>query len=77
LRVSEFEEWPILCSGEFQGQGRDQGVLRRGALYLRGRRSIETAEIPSLEELRELLELATEKRLRRFLATAQRAEWAW
>src|SRR5712692_3907863 len=74
LRVAEFEEWPVLCAGEFQGQGqgRSQDVLRRGALYLRGRRSIETAEIPSLEELRELLELATEKQLRRFLSTAQR-----
>ena len=71
LRVYEFDEVPVLCKrhyGDAQGQ-----VLRSGALYIRSRRKPETSEIPTHEDMRALVDLATEKVLRRFLVTVDRA----
>ncbi len=67
ITVYEFEEIPILCKNNCGD------VLRKGACYVRSRHKPETSEIPSQEEMRELLELATEKRLRKFLAQAKAA----
>jgi hypothetical protein len=72
LEVHEFDDVPILCAQSFQAQGFPE-VLRKGACYVRSQRIPETAEIPTGVEMRELLDLATEKRLRRFLTTAQAA----
>jgi predicted HTH transcriptional regulator len=66
LLVQEFEDIPVLCRQNYPG------VLRGGALYVRTRRKPETSEVPSQTEMRELLELATEKRLRAFLSTMSR-----
>ena len=75
LRVSEFDEIPILCRKEYvsaASKGREQ-VLRPGACYVRSRHKPETSEIPSEEAMRELLELAVDKGMRRFIARAMRA----
>lgn len=66
LQVFEFDDVPVLCR-------RDAPDLRRGACYVRSHRTPETAEIPTAVEMRELLDLATEKRLRAFVASAERA----
>ena len=58
LRVREFEDVPILCKKDFAE------TLRKGACYVRTRRKPETTEIPAQAEMRELIELATTKRLR-------------
>ena len=67
LTVDEFEEVPVLCRHPFEG------VLRQGACYVRRRGRIETSEIPTHVEMRELLDLATEKGIRRFLSQVHRA----
>lgn len=67
LTVDEFEEMPVLCKKEFQG------VLRDGACYVRRKGRIESSEVPNGAEMRDLIELATEKGVRRFLRTASRA----
>lgn len=67
LHVAEFEEVPVLCKKDYPD------VLRQGACYVRSRRKPETSEIPSQEDMRDLLEVATEKRLRRFISQAQAA----
>lgn len=67
LRVREFEDIPVLCKKDYQG------VLRKGACYVRPRRKPETTEIPTQEDMRDLLDLASEKRLRRYLEQARRA----
>ena len=72
LRVYEFEDIPILCRRNVQGE-KGKPLLRDGACYVRSRRKPETAEIPTHEDMRELLELATEKRLRAFLRQARAA----
>lgn len=67
LRVDEFEDVPVLCKKDYPD------VLRNGACYVRSRRKPETSEIPTQEDMRDLLELAAEKRVRRFYAMARAA----
>ncbi|MBA3842882.1 MAG: putative DNA binding domain-containing protein [Actinobacteria bacterium] len=68
LRVEEFEDVPHLCT-------RDSGLdtTRRGALYIRSRKSPATTEIALSSELRDILSLSTQKALRDFVQTAGRA----
>lgn len=67
IEVFEFEDIPHLC-----GKHQD-GVLREGALYVRPRKVPETSEVASAVEMREVVELATEKALRRYVEIAERA----
>ena len=64
ITVDEFVDIPILCKKSFPD------VLRKGACYVRTRRKPETVEIPSQENMRDLLELAIEKGVRRFIQQA-------
>ena len=66
LEVDEFADIPILCKRDYQG------VLRNGACYVRSRHKPETSEIPTQEDMRDLLELATDKGVTRFLDRARR-----
>jgi hypothetical protein len=71
LKFHEFDDVPILCARDYN---RDKDtVVRKGACYVRSRHKPETSEIPSQSEMRDLLELATEKRLRLYVTTARRA----
>ncbi len=65
--VKEFEDIPVLCKKDYPE------ILRKGACYVRSRRKPETIEVPTQEDMRDLLDLATEKRLRKFLALAKSA----
>jgi predicted HTH transcriptional regulator len=67
INVHEFEDIPILCKKEYQG------VLREGACYIRTRRKPETAEIPTQTEMRDLLDLAIIKNIRKYLSIAYTA----
>lgn len=66
IGVEEFADIPVLCKRDYQG------VLRSGACYVRSRRKPETSEIPTQADMRDLLDLATEKRLREQLALWER-----
>jgi predicted HTH transcriptional regulator len=66
LHVEEFADIPVLCKRDYQG------VLRNGACYVRTRRKPETTEIPTQADMRDLLELATDKGIVRFLERARR-----
>lgn len=59
IQFSEFAELPIICK-------RDGPGLRRGGLYVRATRQVETAELASHAELREILNLATRKMVRQW-----------
>ena len=65
IEVREFEDIPVLCKRDFPD------VLRNGACYVRTRRKPETSEIPAQAEMRDLLDLATDKGVQRFLARAE------
>ena len=68
LKVHEFEEIPVLCRQDYiKG---DDVILRKGACYVRSRHKPETSEIPSQEDMRDLLDLATDKGVRKFVARA-------
>lgn len=66
IEVEEFEEIPVLCKKDYQD------ILRDGGCYVRSRRKPETSEIPTHTDMRDLLELATEKAVRKYIAQAQR-----
>jgi hypothetical protein len=58
LRIREFADLPIICKRD----GAER--LRSGAVYVRPRRKCESIELPSQAEMREILDLAAEKRVR-------------
>ncbi|MDW7681353.1 MAG: ATP-binding protein, partial [bacterium] len=60
IQINEFLELPVICKKD----GIDN--LRKGAVYIRPRRKIETVEVPGQVEMREILENATEKLIRKF-----------
>ena len=70
VRVDAFADMPVLCRKDYAKAaqpGRPATLLlRQGACYVRSRRKPETSEIPTQAEMRELLDLATERRLRAF-----------
>lgn len=63
--VHEFEDIPVICKKDYPD------VLRAGACYVRTRRKPETLDIPTQTDMRDVLDLAIEKGVRRFVAQAQ------
>jgi len=61
LQVREFEDLPVACKREYGT------VLQRGAYYVRSRRKPESVVVWNQTDMRDLIELATEKRLRKYL----------
>lgn len=68
LEVFEFADVPHLCAADDS-----TSKLRKGALYVRTRGMPCTTEFASSTEMREVLELASSKRLREYLGMAERA----
>jgi hypothetical protein len=67
IQVFEFLDTPHLCAKDYPK------VLRKGALYVRPRKVPETSEVASLVEMRDVIHLATEKALRAYIETVERA----
>jgi hypothetical protein len=67
LSINEFEEIPVIC--------RRNGLqnLQEGVLYTRSRRLPSTTAVPSQSEMREIIDMAIKKGLRRFIENAQYA----
>jgi predicted HTH transcriptional regulator len=80
LSVSEFEDIPVLCRKTYNHKDpkskKQVTILREGACYVRTKRKPETSEIPSQTEMRDLLDLATDKGLQKFVRRARAAEIA-
>ena len=70
LRIHEFEDIPVLCKKDYNNNA--EVVLRKGACYVRSRHKPETSEIPTQEDMRDLLALATDKSVRKFISRAIR-----
>ena len=66
LDVEEFSDIPVLCKRSYGD------VLQDGACYVRPRRKPETSSIPTQADMRDLLDLAIEKGVTRFLERARR-----
>ena len=71
IDVAEFSDVPVLCKKDY-GDGR-KTILRAGACYVRPRRKPETVEVSTYADMRDLIDLATEKGVRRFVEIADRA----
>jgi hypothetical protein len=65
--VREFDEVPVVCRRSYEN------VLRQGALYTRSYRMAETCEVQTQTEMREIIDMATDKGIRSFLARGRRA----
>lgn len=66
LQVEEFGEIPVVCKRDGPCN------LRKGAVFTRAYGKAETVEVPSQTEMREILDVATEKAIRKLLATMYR-----
>jgi hypothetical protein len=75
LHVAEFATVPVLCRKGWTANKESGGksVLRQGACYVRSSSKPETSEIPTQTEMRELLDIATEKRLRAYFSLSAAA----
>lgn len=58
IQVQEFAQLPVVCKKDGEG-------LKRGDVFTRGRRKYETARVGSQTEMREILDLAVDKEIRR------------
>lgn len=67
LDVAEFDHVPHVCKRDYPGQ------LQKGMTYVRPRGKPESVPVPSYLEMRELLDLATTKGVRDFIARAHAA----
>lgn len=61
IQVQEFTEIPVVCKKDGE-----RGVCR-GAIYTRPRRKIESVPVPSQTEMREILDLAVDKKIRKHI----------
>ncbi len=65
--INEFEEIPVIC----KRNGLEN--LRAGDMYTRSRRMPSTEKLPTQSEMREIIDMAIEKGMRRFIERAQHA----
>jgi hypothetical protein len=65
VQVKEFDEIPVICK-------KDGTDLRNGAMYARSRTKNESAEVSSQSEMREIMDMAVDKGVRKFLTRSQR-----
>lgn len=67
VTVNQFDMLPVICKKDCFG------VLRKGALYVRPRAGrVETVEVPSHVEMREILQIAAEAIAREIIASNER-----
>ena len=66
IRIQEFQDIPVICKRNFGA------TLRCGAIYTRTCGKRESAEVQSQTEVREILNMATEKNVRKFIGTAMK-----
>lgn len=64
--IHEFDEIPVVCKRNYGSS------LHQGKIYTRSHRIPETCIVQSQTEMREIIEMATEKGVRHFLRTAQK-----
>lgn len=69
LSVHEFAELPILAKKDVP-DSKNRPIIRKGACYVRSFGKPETSEIPGQDEMRDLLDLAIQKGIRKFVQRA-------
>lgn len=67
IQVKEFDVIPIICKKDWGD------ILHRGQIYTRSRGKPESVAVPSQSEMREIMDMAIEKGIRRFYQRSSRA----
>lgn len=67
IAVDPFEDVPVICTRDARDD-RQRAVLRRAAIYTRSRRMVSSAPIDNPEDMRALLDLATDRSVARLRA---------
>lgn len=67
LEVAEFDDVPVLCRRSYGD------TLHEGTLYVRSRRKPETVSVRSVQDLRDVIELALKNHLARYLRLSSAA----
>ncbi len=67
IQVMEFDEIPIICKKSYGN------IIHNGKIYVRSKGKPESIPIPSQSEMREIIENAIDKGVRKFLQRMQRA----
>lgn len=62
--VRQFLDYPVICARDFVVENR--AVVTKGRLYCRSRRTPETTEVQSPEDMRDIIDLATSRGLERY-----------
>jgi len=73
IRVHEFAEVPVLARKDSPAKSGGKLVIRQGGCYVRPRLKPASVEVPTQTEMRELLDAAADKMLKRFLTRATAA----
>lgn len=66
ISIHEFDSEPVVCKRDYNKD------LKRGTIYIRPIGKPETRAIQNAEELRDLLDIAVEKKMRRFAGQIER-----
>jgi len=64
IEIREFQDYPVICSNDLVVAGNVIAV--KGRMYCRSRRTIETTEVRTVEDLRDIIEIAVDKGLNRY-----------
>jgi len=64
IEIREFVDYPVLCSNDVVVRG--NVIVAKGRVYCRSRRMIESTEVRSVEDMRDIIEIAVEKGLNRY-----------
>ncbi|HEV2457376.1 MAG TPA: ATP-binding protein [Ktedonobacterales bacterium] len=75
LTIHEFDDVPVICQKQYQHPGDKQPILRKGAIYVRPRGKPESVEVCTVEDMRDLVDLAADKLLRKHVARNLDAGW--
>jgi hypothetical protein len=70
IDVSEFDDVPVICKKD-ANDGNNKPILQSGGVYARSFRKPESCLVQSQTEMREILDMAVERGIRRFLARAE------
>jgi hypothetical protein len=67
LHVHQFDEIPVLCAREGRNAQNDL-ILKLGKLYVRSKENVESVEVATQAQMRELIDLAVDYGIRKWLA---------
>jgi hypothetical protein len=67
--VRPFADYPVVCAKDLLIEGK--AVVIRGRMYCRSRRTPETTEVQTLEDMREIIELAIDRGVERYFRRRQ------